>query len=510
MALALTLDPPEVPISGKLNGGQVRRLYSLNKCAERAGLPGKTDSLAKLAMAYAKDAGIEGKPKALATAGYGLIPRNQPDYISYLQGDIAATRALFDHLCPGGELTPYAQREMRILGRLVAGITVAGTRLDVELTRARYDEVEARKEACRALLVDRYGLPTHTTSGALASNPLSCIGAAEAIATAAADVGLELPTTPKTGKPSTSREHLGPMLEEARAAGRQEQVDLLETILGLSGARSIYGTALDNLQSDGRVHPQVAALQASGRLSITSPGITVFGKRGGRVVERAIFLPDQEDHVLVAADLAQIDMRAMAAHAQDPAYLELFEPGRDAHTEIAEAVGLTRDDAKQIGHGWNYGMSINGMVSHGVDEAKARKFDSGMRRRFPKLVAWRDRIRKDAQGGKRLDNGFGRMMRPNPARAWTQAPALMGQGTARDLMMEAVLRLPLELVPMLRFSVHDELVLSIPLAEADRLEGLILEAMNFEWAPPGADLAVKVSAEVAKRGRNWADCYRKD
>jgi hypothetical protein len=34
--------------------------------------------------------------------------------------------------------------------------------------------------------------------------------------------------------------------------------------------------------------------------------------------------------------------------------------------------------------------------------------------------------------------------------------------------------------------------------------------MNFEWAPPGANLPVKVSADLAKRGVNWADCYRKD
>jgi DNA polymerase-1 len=323
-------------------------------------------------------------------------------------------------------------------------------------------------------------------------------------------VGLELPTTPKTGKPSTSREHLGPMLEEARAADRQDQVDLLETILGLTGARSIYGTALDHLHADGRVHPQVAALQASGRFSITNPGITVFGKRGGRVIERAIFLPDSDDHVLVAADLSQVDMRAMAAHAQDPAYLQLFEPGRDAHTEIAEAVGLSRNDAKQIGHGWNYGMAIKGMVSHGVEEAKATQFDQGMRKQFPKLVAWRDDIRRMAEGGKRLDNGFGRMMRPNPARAWTQAPALMGQGTARDLMTECVLRLPVEIVPMVRFMVHDELVFSIPRNDTDRIKGQIMSAMTFEWAPPGAELQVPILADMSAEGSSWSDCYRKE
>lgn len=508
MALALALEPPEVPITGKLNGGQVRKLYSLNSCAKRAGLPGKTDDLHKIAADYGKQQGLQGK--AAEVAGYGLIPRNLPTFADYLRGDVVATRALLDHLCPDGELPAYGQREMRVLGRLVAGITLAGTRLDLELTRARFDEVEARKEACRRVLVDRYGLPTTTSTGAPAANPLNCTGAAEAITAAAADVGLELPRTEKTGKPSTSKEQLGPLLEGARAAGRQEQVDLLETILALTGARSIYGTALDHLQEDGRVHPQVAALQASGRFSITAPGITVFGKRGGRVVERAIFLPDSPDHVLVSTDLAQIDMRAMAVHCQDPAYMALFEPGRDAHSEIAAAVGLSREDAKRIGHGWNYGMSVNGMVRGGVDRAKAEKFDQGMSRRFPRLIAWRDRIRARAESGRRLDNGFGRMMRPNPDRAWTQAPALMGQGTARDLMMEAVLRLPLELVPMLRLLVHDELVFSIPLFDADRFEALILEAMNFQWAPPGARVPIQISADLAKRGRNWADCYRKE
>ena len=49
-------------------------------------------------------------------------------------------------------------------------------------------------------------------------------------------------------------------------------------------------------------------------------------------------------------------------------------------------------------------------------------------------------------------------MKTDPKRAFTQAPALMGQGTARDLMMEAVIRLP--------------------------LWQQILEAMTFEWKPP--------------------------
>ena len=62
-------------------------------------------------------------------------------------------------------------------------------------------------------------------------------------------------------------------------------------------------------------------------------------------------------------------------------------------------------------------------------------------------------------------------MKTDPKRAFTQAPALMGQGTARDLMMESVIRLP--------------------------LWQQVLEAMTFEWKPPpGAELAVLISADL--------------
>ncbi|MBE9173291.1 hypothetical protein IQ216_09430 [Cyanobium sp. LEGE 06143] len=506
MVLALALDPPKPPVDRKLSGWQIAQLYSLNRCAERAGVPGKTEDLKKLARDAAKAQGHSGKPKQLEAIGYGLIPRNHPDYLAYLRGDVAACRAIYDALVPDGQLSPYARREMRVMGRLVTGITLHGTRLDLDLTRSRYDAIETRKEECRSRLVADYGLPTTTNSGATAANPLGCKGAAEAITKAAADVGLVLPLT-ATGKPSTSKVALEPLLEQAREQDNQAQIELLETILSLTGARSVYATALDHCQSDGLIHPQVAPLQASGRFSLTNPGITVFGKRGGRVTERAIFLPDADDHRLLAADLSQIDMRAMAAHAQDPAYLELFKPGRDAHTEIAAAVGLSRSDAKAIGHGWNYGMSVAGMVRHGINPSLAEQFDQGMRRSFPQLVAWRDWIRERAASGQLLDNGFGRLMRPNPARAHTQGPALMGQGTARDLMMLALLRLPLWLVPQLRFLVHDELVFSVPVARLDEAGEQILQAMTFDWAPPGASLRIGVTGELSHPGRNWAECY---
>ncbi len=504
MVLGLTLDPPDKPDMG---GGQIAKYYSLNNCAKRFGFKGKAGDLASLASTAAKAAGYNVKSKELENIGYGLIPQSDPNYNAYLRGDVEATRAVFDHLVPTGELNAYCKREMKIMGRLTAGITLTGTRLDVDLTRKRFKEVEQKKEHLRQILVEEFGLPTTTADGKPAKNPLSCTGASEAIKAAAAAVGLTLPLTSKTGKPSTSKDSLDPLLKKARETDDERQVFFLETIIGLTGARCVYGTALNYLQADGRIHPQISPLQASGRFSITKPGVTVFGKHDGKAVEREIFLPDCEDHLLLAADLSQIDMRAIAAHAQDPDYLELFAPGRDAHDEIANAVGLSRSDAKAIGHGWNYGMSINGMVCHGIDQDLAEQFDGRMSHSFPQLVRWRESVRLKAGRGERLDNGFGRLMKANPDRAYTQAPALMGQGTARDLMMEVVLRLPLHLIRQLRFLVHDELVFSLPQERLEDSMEEILQAMSFEWAPPKASLKVRVIGELSRPGRNWAECY---
>ena len=73
-----------------------------------------------------------------------------------------------------------------------------------------------------------------------------------------------------------------------------------------------------------------------------------------------MFLPEP-GHVIVTADLSQIDARAIAAWSQDPAYSALFQPGVDSHVEVARMVWgdpNRRQDAKAIGHGWNYGMAL--------------------------------------------------------------------------------------------------------------------------------------------------------
>jgi DNA polymerase-1 len=289
------------------------------------------------------------------------------------------------------------------------------------------------------------------------------------------------------------------MEDPACPASLREMLGLMETV---TKARTVYQTATECLAPDGRVHPFVSMRQASGRWSVTNPGLTVFGKRGGKHVERDIFIADDDDSVILSCDLSQVDMRAMAGHCQDPGYMALFgwgEDGRplDPHTMIGEQVGLGREPAKAIGHGWNYGLGPARMIRNGLDPEKVYQFVNGMEARFPGLMAWREVIREMGKAGQILDNGFGRRMMCEPSRYYTVAPALMGQGGARDIMCESLLRLPRELWPFLRVMVHDEIVLSVPRWAAEEIGHILIDAMTWFWR------GVPILCDLSKPGRSW-------
>ena len=447
--------------------------------------------------------------------GFDKIPVDDPDYVEYCRQDVAIARGLLNHFAPGGQLTPYQAREMRLTARLAAGITLTGFRVNVDLVHERIAEGQRAKDEGHQWLVETYGLPTTTVGGKAAKNPVATQAGKECIAAAFRDMGVTLPSTEKGGI-STSNETMEALIKSPDSS--PDVVRLADTVQRLNAVRSVYPMVLDHLQGD-RIHPQLFACQLNGRFSLR-PGMTTFGKRGERLGERAIFLPDSDDHVLIAADLSQIDARAVAAHCQDPAYMDLFEidpvtgKPRDIHTEVALAIwgdAARRSDAKPINHGINYGMSADRLADvTGQSYEDAVHVFQTFFRKFPRLKAWQDCVRQKGKTCVPLSNGFGREMRVNPDRAHTQAPALVGCGCARDLMADGILRLPLELVPMLRMFVHDELVFSVPKADVAEIEAAIMEALQFEWAPYEGARPIRVLADLGARGRNWAEVYAKD
>lgn len=491
LVLARLNDPP-------LSGHTDDRRYNLDAISKRLGLGAKVADSGELALkALAKEHG-----------GYDQIPVTDERYREYLVQDVELLRRVDRFRWSNGERflkwSAYAEREHRLMWRL-NHISRFGFRVDVPEAERRLAAQQGRVEVLQRQLQEVYGLP----SGGKA--PHRTKAGIVALEKAFADCGVEPARTAK-GALATGKDALAGLLEQH--PGNEPLADLVEALRGINGERSVTQTVIDHTGPDGRVHPSVAAMQATGRLSVTKPGLTVMGKRDrANVLERSLLLPDEGD-VLIAFDLSQVDARAIAAHCQDPGYIAAFDPGKDYHCEMAvELFGdrARRDDAKPVTHATTYGMGAGGLATvAGSSKAEAQLLLDKLDRTFPKLARFKEQVRSEAERRHLLFNAFGRPMRVDKGREYTQAPAHMGQGTARDLMMEGLLRLPAWLLPCLRAIVHDEIVLGVPEARADEAEAAVLGALQFTFRLTPDSLPVPILADKSERGRDWADCYRSE
>lgn len=297
--------------------------------------------------------------------------------------------------------------------------------------------------------------------------------------------------------------------------------ELVDTILLATGARAKYAEVAKHLTPAGdRVHPWVGEAQGSGRWALTKPGVSTMGARGAAAAERDIMVADGawereywgEECVHVTCDLSAVDVRAVAIASQDPKLIQLLQPGEDYHMEMAfiffgERTKENRGKGKPISHGSNYGQGHKSVADrNGLKHAEVKAAMDKRAAELPYVEEWKASVRSEGETTGILDNHFGRKMRVDPQRAYTQAPALVGQGMARDIMAESMIRFVdfareegLDVRPMLRGVIHDELVLSVPRSLVGRVQGLLTRAMT--WEKDG----VPILCELGQTGPRWSD-----
>lgn len=536
------VDPPPSGHKGQVSRDlRPRGYYGLNDACKRYGLPHKTNDARKMAARFAAvaDRIRLGKPirpedrfgdleeiERLTPAailptgkidGFGVIPTGDPEFRDYLEGDLIASGALIERLSP---LDDYAKREMTG-GLITAQMMVNGLRVDIAELNIALDEQADRRRRHLMELHDLTGMPLNGKA------PIRSNDGNRAIERELIRSGLSaksLPRTDSTGMLSTGKDDLGAFLEKIRKYSKGRDISRVERILQLvvsvSGERSIYQT-IDDTRIDDRVHPTIKATQASARWSMTRPGITVMGKREGRYVERRVILPE-DGEVLVCFDLDQIDARMVAANCRDENYMGIFfGPNPDLHGSVAKSIygdhgdefnKAKRELVKPLNHGLNYRMGAARAAQHtGLPLTEVYRYMRGIQDKYPGIGRWQERVYKHAMAGHLLDNGFGRKLRADPRFAYTQAPALVGQGGTRDVILEGLLRMPVELWKMMRGIIHDEVVFSFPEKDVEELSRIVLAAMQFDLydVTNGALAHMPVTAGMSRPGKNWAQCYEK-
>lgn len=529
------IDPPEAK-------GKNRTPHGLDDVAKRLGHSGKSDDLKALAKEF---------------GGFDRIPLDEPRYAEYLRGDLDATRHVYENL----PVDDYARREMRVQA-LLGRMTLNGWAIDTALLSERVAEEDRRRTAAAQALHDEFGMPLAppdkirmlprkfwpeehrhlTVAEARAADDRVELGLAEripqepskapwatdrgraALVKALANAGA--PHYPRTagGDLALSSDALGDGMWFDKAAKKSRPGLLriygdkpgvrriVELLNEATGATAKYAEIQTWTTPEGRVHARTGAPQASGRWATTQPASANLGKRGEKVEQRRVFTADP-GHVLICCDLSQVDVRTVAAHSQDPVLIEMLQPGRDYHSDMAELFSGDRGKRKEfkpVSHGLNYNQSARAIAEqHGLDLPVVQRAAGAHAEKLHVLQDWKARIIAEAECTGVLENGFGRLMRCNPERAYTQAPALMGQGAARDIMTESLLRFVAEAErdgrgraarDALRGIVHDELVISVPEDEWGYWSHILREAFTWEWR------GVPILCDVSRPGKNWAEC----
>jgi DNA polymerase-1 len=338
---------------------------------------------------------------------------------------------------------------------------------------------------------------------------------------------MQIPVLRKTptGQPSTAED----VLEELAEAHTLPR--LILDYRSIAKLRSTYTEKLP-LQVNartGRVHTSYhQAVAQTGRLSSTDPNLQNIPIRTpeGRRIRKAFIAPS--NHVLLAADYSQIELRIMAHLSGDAGLLGAFEADRDVHqATAAEVFGVPLDSvtadqrrsAKAINFGLIYGMSAFGLARQlGIDRSAAQRYVDLYFERYPGVKAYMDRTREQAKESGFVETVFGRRLylpdirsRNRALQQYAERSAINApmQGTAADLIKLAMIHVDAWCEhessgkAQLIMQVHDELVLEV----REEAVATVTEAVRRCMVDAGRGaLRVPLKVDVGV-GLNWDEAH---
>lgn len=298
---------------------------------------------------------------------------------------------------------------------------------------------------------------------------------------------------------------------------------------GLSKLKSTYVDALPALINpcDGLVHTSYnQAVTATGRLSSTNPNLQNIPVRtdNGREIRKA-FVPRDENHVLLAADYSQIELRIITHLSGDPAMTEAFNAGVDIHAATAARVyGVELEDvtkdmrrrAKAVNFGIIYGMSAFGLAERiGISRGEAAEIIKSYFREYAGIQEYIDRCIASARQNGYVETMFGRRRylrdinsTNSVVRQFAERNAINSpiQGSSADMIKIAMANIHKELKnndlkSKMILQVHDELVFDTCIDELDIVKKIVKDKMENAMK-----LNIPVVAEL-NVGENWLEAH---
>ena len=334
---------------------------------------------------------------------------------------------------------------------------------------------------------------------------------------------VDKPKKTKTGQYSTAEDVLSYLAKEHK---------IIRDIQEYRQYKKLQSTYVDALPNEinsktGRVHTAYAqAVAATGRLSSNNPNlqnIPIRTERGRQV--RKAFIPKDKNHVLLAADYSQIELRIIAALSEEETMIEAFKNGEDIHASTAakvfnvpleEVTREQRSNAKTVNFGIIYGVSAFGLSNQtDLSRKEAKALIDTYYETYPKLRAYmasqvdfarengyvetvlqRRRYLKDI-------NSRNAIVRGAAERNAVNAPI---QGSAADIIKLAMINIYKRFEEegfksKMLLQVHDELVFDAHKDELEIIKPIIKHEMENAFT-----MLVPLDVEMGI-GENWLEAH---
>jgi DNA polymerase-1 len=305
--------------------------------------------------------------------------------------------------------------------------------------------------------------------------------------------------------------------------------DVLE-FRSLKKLLSTYVEALPKLinEKTGKIHTTYQqAVASTGRLSSKNPNlqnIPIREERGREI--RKAFIPSDNDHILLAADYSQIELRVMAHMSQDANMIEAFNNNMDIHTSTAAKIfhveniddvsSDQRRKAKSANFGIIYGISAFGLSQNlKIPRTEAKQLIDDYFEGFPNVKEYMDKSIAKARDKGYVETMLGRknvlkdinsrnaIVRGVSERYAINAPI---QGSAADIIKLAMIDIFNEMQEKnykskMILQVHDELIFDVYKPEIEEIKKLVRTKME------GAiKLSIPLTVDIGT-GENWLEAH---
>lgn len=330
---------------------------------------------------------------------------------------------------------------------------------------------------------------------------------------------LDLPVQKKT---KTGYSTNAEVLEELN-----DKHPIIEKITYYRQLTKLFSTYVEGLKAvidtDGKIHSSFnQTVTTTGRLSSTEPNlqnIPVKYEMGREI--RKIFVPENEESVILSADYSQIELRVLAHIADDENLINAFKAKVDIHTKTAsevfnvpleEVTKTLRSNAKAVNFGIVYGIGEFSLAKDlKISRKEAKTYIDTYFKRYPNVKKYMEDIVKSAARDSYVLTIMNRRRFIPEIKATNKVVQALGerlamnapiQGSAADIIKLAMVKVydklkSRNLKSTLILQVHDELILNVYKDELEEVKSIVKEGMENVMK-----LSVPMEVDI-NLGQNW-------